>query len=75
MVSVLTLHLVLNAMENVITIPIVLVIWSVSKEMGIPKYQAAPQVDLVTSRISIIAFTQHVPLPKQVFDLDEMMSS
>jgi len=65
MESVLTLHLVLNAMENVIVIPNVLVIWSVSKEMGLQKYQAASQVDLVTSQITIFAFILNVRLLKQ----------
>jgi len=67
MVSVLTLHLVLNAMENVIAIPNVLVLWSVSKEISIQPYQVAPQVDLVTYQTTIIVSTLPV-------DLHEMMS-
>jgi len=62
MISVQLVHLVADAMENVITIPTVLVIWSASKEMAMIESQDVFHSDQVTIRPMITVMTLHALL-------------
>jgi len=62
MISVQLVHLVADAMENAITIPTVLVIWSASKEMAMIESQDVFHSDQVTIRPMITVMTLHALL-------------